>query len=83
MAPLPGGVTPVGKIGLQYSWSGQGRDFTPAGNLGDVPLVLPSSARQIYVQASRVSSAQIGAHLAAAHDKVLIVSISEEYAGVG
>ena len=80
---LPGKVTPIGKVSLQYSWDDRGSAFTPAGNLGDVPRVLASSSTRIDLQASGVTQAQISAHLSASHDHVLIVSINEYYASAG
>ncbi len=69
----------IGKIGLEYSWAVHGSRIVPDDELGAVPKTLPVW-RNYYLQVIRPSTSSVLAHLTAANNQVLIISLIEYYA---
>jgi hypothetical protein len=70
---------PAGKTGLEYSWAQHGNQVNLARELGAVPsLVAPDL--NTYLDVLRPSRAAILGQLTPAHDHLLIVSITADYA---
>lgn len=72
-------AVPVGKAGLQYSWSGRGGRLNLRQDLGAVPA-RTAPDRDTYLQVVRPDQSQILASLTASRPYVLIVSIDAAYA---
>jgi hypothetical protein len=69
----------VGRASLEYSWA-PGNQVVPEQDIGAVPPVT-ASTRSAYLQVSRVSQQEISRHLTTARDQVMIVVITDNYAG--